>query len=106
MTQDVNEIYRSALLNLKTELGTAHGRQNRSTRHNGATVERIEAALDRLDRGAFGYCRRCFLLIPHADLLRQPYEERCRQCQTRPDVSRTPRPGRSSMHQRGHGVAG
>lgn len=106
MTQDVNELYRSALLNLKTELAKAHGRQNRSNRHNGATLERIEAALERLDRRTFGYCRRCSLLIPHADLLRHPYEERCRQCQARPEVSRPPRPARSNVHQGGHGAAG
>lgn len=98
MTQDVNELYRSTLLNLKTELGTAHGRQNRSTRHNGATLERIEAALERLERRTFGYCLRCSLLIPHADLLRYPYEERCRPCQSRTDVSRPPRLGRSAPH--------
>ncbi len=105
MSQDVNEVFRTALLNLKGELGAAHGRHNRPTRHSGVTRERIEAAIERLNRGTFGYCRRCFLTIPQAELLRHPYEERCRLCQTRADATRAPAP-RSSLQPGGkRGVA-
>jgi len=89
MNSDPNDVFRSALESLKSELGAAHRPRRWSVRHNGVTAERVEAALARLQQGTFGYCRRCFLTIPQAELLRRPYAECCGPCQARKE-SRPP----------------
>ena len=47
------------------------------------TLRQLEAALQRLEQGTYGICRRCFLVIPRGELLKQPYAEVCARCQTR-----------------------
>jgi hypothetical protein len=96
MNQDVHEIYRTTLRNLKLELAAGKGRLRRPGVHNGLTPERVDAALERLDRGSFGYCRGCYLLIPHAELLRRPYEDRCPLCRESRDRRAAPAPAQSA----------
>jgi len=104
MNTEGYETYRATLQNLKSELGAAPGRLSRSLRHAGLNLDRVEAALRRLDRGSYGYCQKCFLVIPQAELLRRPYEERCRNCQSRAEG---PRPiPRARMERCSYGVSG
>jgi DnaK suppressor protein len=43
-------------------------------------VAAIEAALERMDRGLYGTCRRCSAFIPYEVLLRAPQEQLCAGC--------------------------
>lgn len=96
MNPEPNDVFRSALESLKSELGAAHRPRRWTVRHNGVTAERVDAALTRLRQGTFGYCRRCFLTIPQAELLRRPYAECCAPCQARQESRRQllPQPDR------------
>jgi hypothetical protein len=75
--------FRAALLDLKSKGALPANGGKKTGALNGATPERIEAALRRLEQGSYGYCRSCFLVIPSAELLRRPYAERCVRCQAR-----------------------
>jgi DnaK suppressor protein len=44
-------------------------------------IEKIEAALQRIDNGKYGRCRDCSRWIRPARLQVQPYAVRCRACQ-------------------------
>jgi len=52
-----------------------------------AYVAAIEAAIERMDRGLYGTCRRCSAFIPYEVLLRTPHEQLCAGCG--PRASRT-----------------
>ena len=95
MNPDPNDVFRSALENMKSELGATNRPRPWTTRHSGVTTERVEAALARLQHGTYGYCRRCFLTIPQAELLRRPYAEDCASCRTRQVL---PQPNRRVTH--------
>jgi DnaK suppressor protein len=43
-------------------------------------LEEIDAALDRLDRGTFGYCEGCQKAIAHERLQALPYARQCVAC--------------------------
>ena len=45
------------------------------------TLQRIEAAIDRLDRGQYGRCVRCDGLIAEVRLCAMPFAVRCRDCE-------------------------
>ncbi|WP_155338938.1 hypothetical protein [Acrocarpospora corrugata] len=45
-----------------------------------AHAAEIEAAIERMDRGLYGTCRRCGAFIPLAVLFRAPQEQRCPGC--------------------------
>ncbi|MFE3452536.1 TraR/DksA family transcriptional regulator [Nonomuraea sp. NPDC059194] len=54
-----------------------------ATRQAGRAQRRItviEAAIERMDRGLYGTCRRCGSLIPLALLRRAPHEQHCARC--------------------------
>lgn len=44
------------------------------------TVAALEAAIERMDRGLYGTCRRCSAFIPFEALLRSPQEPYCATC--------------------------
>ena len=61
-----------------------------------AALEEINAALDRLDRGAYGTCERCHQPIPIERLEVLPTSRSCTPCQARADMGRVRRGSRSS----------
>lgn len=84
MEVDTTGEFRSALVNLKGRLNEA-GPSNRliPPSRRRAILEQIEAALQRLEQGTYGICRRCSLVMPRAELLMRPYAEYCPNCQAR-----------------------
>ncbi len=44
------------------------------------TVDQIQAALDRMDEGGYGYCEDCGSRIPEERLEALPYATQCVQC--------------------------
>lgn len=46
------------------------------------TLQRIEAAIERLDRGSYGRCVRCDRRIAEVRLRAMPFAVRCRDCET------------------------
>ena len=48
--------------------------------NNGATLEQIEAALERIEEGTYGQCEECGVKIPKARLNALPYATLCIKC--------------------------
>lgn len=48
--------------------------------HDGSTLEQIEAALERIEAGAYGVCTECGCKIPKARLEVLPYTAHCVKC--------------------------
>ncbi|MEM9586071.1 MAG: TraR/DksA family transcriptional regulator [Planctomycetota bacterium] len=48
----------------------------------------VEAALIRIDEGAYGFCQNCGVEIPHARLDALPYAEHCVPCEERRERNR------------------
>jgi RNA polymerase-binding transcription factor DksA len=69
--------FRTLLLSLRDGLDKSLRRPQR------AVLAQVEAALLRIERGTYGICNHCFLVIPKAELLRQPHTERCGHCRYR-----------------------
>lgn len=82
MNVDQTGEFRSALIELKARLSGPESRRNAALQRR-VTLPQLEAALQRLDQGTYGICRRCFLVIPRGELLKQPYAEVCARCQAR-----------------------
>jgi DnaK suppressor protein len=66
-------------------------------------VAAIEAALERMDRGLYGTCRRCSAFIPYEVLLRAPQEQLCAGCGS---AGRTERTGRTRSARRAESPLG
>lgn len=82
MIVDTGGEYRAALNRMKMRLmaqekPTANGARPR------VTVNDIDEALNRLDKGTYGICSACFLVIPKGELLMRPYTEVCGPCRVR-----------------------
>ncbi|GAA0980008.1 hypothetical protein GCM10009555_045790 [Acrocarpospora macrocephala] len=45
-----------------------------------AQLAAIESAIERIDRGLYGACRRCGTFIPLTVLFQAPHEQRCPDC--------------------------
>ncbi|MER7502711.1 hypothetical protein AB0L05_33930 [Nonomuraea pusilla] len=58
----------------------------------GPRAARIEAALDRMDRGLYGACGRCGAFIPYERLLRTFDRPTCDACAAGPDAEHDRRP--------------
>jgi RNA polymerase-binding transcription factor len=52
------------------------------------TLQGIEGALGRLERGTYGRCSDCGVGIPATRLRAVPFAERCRDCQEQADADR------------------
>ena len=67
-----------------------------------ATVRRIDAALERLAGGSYGFCARCRRRIGEARLRAMPFAVRCQACETtreRDLAARRPRARRASLYE-------
>ncbi|MFD1938197.1 MULTISPECIES: hypothetical protein [Nonomuraea] len=73
---ELREVLEERLVAARAELGRAATAGPAARR-----VAAVEAALDRMDRGAYGTCRRCGALIPFARLLRDPQQQWCSGCE-------------------------
>lgn len=82
MNLDTIGEFRSALINLKARLKEPAARRSKVPSRR-AILKQVEAALQRINQGAYGICRSCFLVIPRGELLMHPYTEFCGRCQTR-----------------------
>lgn len=59
-----------------------------SLRH---TLESVESALQKMDKGCYGYCERCGEPIDPARLKALPYAALCMACQARAELGVPPR---------------
>ncbi|MEU7900192.1 TraR/DksA C4-type zinc finger protein [Nonomuraea sp. NPDC049152] len=74
--EELRELLEKRLVTARAELGRAA-----TAVSAGQRVAAVEAALDRMDRGVYGTCRRCGALIPFARLLQAPQEQCCGGCE-------------------------
>ncbi len=68
--------FRDALLRMRLDL-------ERGLDLKSATVDDINRALARIDNGSFGFCSRCYLLMPRSELIMRPYSDCCSRCMRR-----------------------
>ncbi len=62
-------------------------------------IAAIEAALERMDRGLYGTCRRCSAFIPYEVLLRAPQEQLCAGCGSARRPEHAGRPGSAARQE-------
>ncbi|WP_336213907.1 hypothetical protein [Nonomuraea sp. LPB2021202275-12-8] len=75
--EGLRELLEERLRAARDVLGAASGPAAGPAR---AQVAVIEAAIERMDRGLYGTCRRCSAFIPFDVLLRTPQEQLCAGC--------------------------
>lgn len=68
--------FHDALLRLRLDL-------ERGLNLKSVTLDDIDRALARIESGSFGFCRRCYLLIPRSELIMRPYSDCCSRCMRR-----------------------
>jgi RNA polymerase-binding transcription factor DksA len=72
--EELRELLEERLAAARDEL-RAHGRDEPRRQ-----IAAFEAAIERMDRGLYGTCRRCSAFIPFEMLLRVPQESLCVTC--------------------------
>src|SRR5262245_14928821 len=83
--QDVNADVKAPLINDSSEVpgGTVEGELDLAlTELRSEMLQRVAAALTRLDEGAYGCCVECEGDIPEARLKAMPFAIRCRECES------------------------
>lgn len=84
-TQDVSADGKATLINDSSEVpgGTVEGEIDLAlTQLKAETLERVAAALTRLEEGNYGSCVECEGDIPEARLKAMPFAIRCRECES------------------------
>jgi len=84
-TQDVNADVKATLINDSSEVpgGTVEGEIDLAlTQLRAETLQRVAAALSRLEEGNYGRCAECEGEIPEARLKAMPFAIRCLECES------------------------
>ena len=84
-TQGITADVKAPLINDSSEVpgGTAEGEIDLAlTQLKGETLQRVVAALSRLEEGNYGRCAECEGEIPEARLKAMPFAIRCRECES------------------------
>jgi RNA polymerase-binding transcription factor len=84
-TQDVNADVKGTLINDSSEVpgGTVEGEIDLAlTQLRAETLQRVAAALSRLEEGHYGRCAECEGEIPEARLKAMPFAIRCLECES------------------------
>lgn len=82
MQMEFSAEFRTVLTHMKERLQQPGPERARLLRQR-ITLGDVEAALQRIERGSYGICDTCFLVIPRRDLLDQPHRQTCSRCVTR-----------------------
>lgn len=84
-TQDANADVKATLINDSSEVpgGTVEGEIDLAlTQLKSEMLQRVAAALSRLEEGNYGSCVECEGEIPEARLKAMPFAIRCRECES------------------------
>ena len=84
-TQDANADVKATLINDSSEVpgGTVEGEIDLAlTQLKAEMLQRVAAALSRLEEGNYGSCVECEGEIPEARLKAMPFAIRCRECES------------------------
>jgi len=84
-TQDVNADSKATLINDSSEVpgGSVEGEIDLAlTQLKGEMLQRVAAAISRLEEGNYGRCVECEGEIPEARLKAMPFAIRCRECES------------------------